>query len=103
MSGIAVAAITVMAITGVAITVGRMLTHIGTTLILIIILMLIPTLILILLSASAGAGVVGKGVTIVAARARFDCAGTSRHGFGAWAAAGAANFLSVVLSASESP
>ena len=108
---ITAAAITVMAITVVATTVVvttavAMVTLIGTTLILItiliIILMLIPTLILILF-LSASAGVVGKGVAIVAAKARFDRAGSSRHGLGAFGAAGAAIFLRSALSAGEIP
>jgi hypothetical protein len=105
MSGIAIAAITVMAITGVVITVVAMVTPIGTTLILIIILIFILIIILILSTALVvgTAGVVGKGATIVAAKAQLDRAGTSRHGFGACGAAGAAIFLSLALSASDSP
>jgi hypothetical protein len=112
MSAITVAATTVMAITVVAITVVAMVIPGGATLMLMPILILIPMLILILIltfililspSTTAGVGVLGKGVTIVAAKAQFGCAGTSRQGFGACGAAGAAIFLSVALSASESP
>jgi hypothetical protein len=80
MSTITVVAITVNAVTGVATTVGPMVTLIGTTLILIIILIII-----LILSTALVVGVVGvgKGVTIVVAKAQIDCAGTSRHGFGA--------------------
>jgi len=114
MSTITVVVITAMAITVVATTVVTMVIPGGATLMLmlipILILMLIIILILILTfililspSASAGAGVFGKGVAIVAATAQFDRAGTSRHGFGASGAAGAAICLSFALSASESP
>jgi hypothetical protein len=84
MSTITVVAITVNAVTGVATTVGPMVTLIGTTLILIIILIFILIIILILSTALVvGVVGVGKGVTIVVAKAQIDCAGTSRHGFGA--------------------
>jgi hypothetical protein len=111
MSAIAVAAITVEAIMAVAITVDAMVIPGGATLMLMLILFLILMLILILIltfililspSTTAGVGVFGKGV-VVAAKARFDCAGTSRHGFGGGGAAGAATTLSNALSASESP
>jgi hypothetical protein len=112
MSAITVAATTVMAITVVAITVVAMVIPGGATLMLMPILILIPMLILILIltfililspSTTAGVGVLGKGVAIVAAKAQFARAGTSRHGFGAGGAAGAASHLSFALSASESP
>ena len=56
----------------------------------------LPTQILRWLDSSGSAAV-------VAAKAQFDCAGTSRHGSGACGAAGAAIFLSFALSSSESP
>lgn len=105
MSATTVAAITVIAVTGVAITVGTitvgaMVTPGGTTLILIIILTIILIIIpILLLLASAGVVGVGNGVAIVAAKARFDRAGTSRHYFSLCGAI----FLSSALSASESP
>jgi hypothetical protein len=105
-------AITVVTIMAVAITVVTMVIPGGATLMLMLILIHIPMLILILIrtfililspSTTAGVGVLGKGVTIVAAKARFDRGGTSRHGFGACGVAGAAIFLSLALSSSESP
>jgi hypothetical protein len=101
MSTITVVAITVNAVTGVATTVGPMVTLIGTTLIPIIILIFILIIILILSTALVVG--FGKGVTIVAAKAQFDRAGTSRHGFGAGGAARAASVLTIAWSASESP
>src|SRR4030088_84246 len=69
MSTITVVAITVNAVTGVATTVGPMVTLIGTTLILIIILIFILIIILILSTALVvGLVGVGKGVTIVAVK-----------------------------------
>jgi hypothetical protein len=112
MSTITVAATIVVAIMAVAITVVTMVIPGGATLMLMLILILILMLILILIltfililspSTTAGVGVLGKGVTVIAAKVQFDRAGTSRHGFGAGGAAGAAIFLSFALSASESP
>ncbi len=111
MSTIIIAAIMAVA-TVVAITVVAMVTPGGATLLLMLILILIRMLILILIrtfililspSTTAGVGVFGKGVTVVAAKAQFDRAGTSRHGFGACGAAGAAISLSFALSSSQSP
>ena len=70
----------------VAITVVTMVIPGGATLMLMLILIHIPMLILILIrtfililspSTTAGVGVLGKGVTIIAAKARFDRGGNS--------------------------
>ena len=105
---IAAMAITGMGITGMATTVVAMVTPIMAVAITVV-AMVIPmgaTLILILILIRSATAGVGKGVTVVEAKAQFDRAGASRHGFGACGAAGAAVSriaLSFALSASERP